>query len=148
LWIFVSGNIAAIVMVAVITFMQGCLFAGFEIGANNIMLGHAPPVNRSMYIAVYFMSTSMIGIGLAYATGGWLLENIFSVFERADIIILGVKMTRYNYIFALSAVLRCVMIYIALPRLIREENNTPVRELLRGAYALLKNYYVFYFRKG
>ena len=147
LWIFVSGNIAAIIMVTIIAFMQGCLFAGFEIGANNIMLGHAPPVNRSMYIAVYFMLTSMIGIGLANATGGWLLENVFAVFERANIIILGVKMTRYNYIFALTAVLRCVMIYIALPRLIREDNNTPVRQLLRGAYIFIKDYYMLHFRK-
>jgi len=134
-------------MVAVITFMQGCLFAGFEIGANNIMLGHAPQVNRSMYIAVYFMTTSMIGIGLANATGGWLLENVFALFERADIILLGVKMTRYNYIFALTAVLRCVMIYIALPRLIREDNNTPVRELLRGAFNSIKDYFILHFRK-
>jgi MFS family permease len=148
LWIFVSGNIAAIIMVAVIGLMQGCLFSGFEIGANNIMLGHAPAVNRSMYIAVYFMTTSMIGIGLANATGGWLLENVFAVFERTDIIIFGVKMTRYNYIFALTAVLRCVMIYIVLPRLIREDNNTPVRELLRGAVRSVRDYYILHFRKG
>ena len=136
LWIITPGNndAAAIIMVAVIGFMQGCLTSGFEIGANNIMLGHAPQVNRSMYIAVYFTTTSMLGTGLGNAMGGWLLDNVFSIFERMDIIILGVKMTRYNYIFALTAVLRCVMIYIALPRLIHEDNNTPVRELLQLAY--------------
>jgi len=148
IWIFTSGNIAAIIMVAMIGFMQGCLMAGFELGANNIMLGHAPQVNRSMYIAVYFMTTSMIGIGLANATGGWLLDNIFYIFERADIIIIGVQMTRYNYIFALSAILRCAVIYIALPLLIHEDNNTPVRELLRGTRDLIKNYYILHFRKG
>jgi len=119
--------------------MSGCLVSGFEIGVNNIMLGHAPQVNRSMYIAVYFTTTSMIGIGLANAAGGWLLDNFFSIFERMDVILLGVRMTRYNYIFALTAVLRCVMIYIALPRLIHEDNNTPVRELLRGAYMRVYN---------
>ncbi|MCL2773123.1 MAG: hypothetical protein FWD71_07210, partial [Oscillospiraceae bacterium] len=60
--------------------------------------------------------------------------NVFSIFERANINILGVKMTRYNYIFALTAILRCVMIYIMLPLLIHEDNNTPVRELLKRVY--------------
>ena len=124
LWIFVPANIIAVPIIAVITLMQGCLFSGFEISANNIMLGHAPKTNRSMYIAVYFTATSMIGIGLANATGGWLLENAFSALERLELIIFGVVMTRYNFIFALTAILRCVMIYIALPRLIKEENNT------------------------
>jgi len=136
LWIFTPDNNTAIavLMLIIIGLMSGCLVSGFEIGVNNIMLGHSPQVNRSMYIAVYFTTTSMIGAGLANAAGGWLLDNVFSVFERMDIIIAGVRMTRYNYIFALTAVLRCVMIYIALPRLIHEDNNTPVRELLRGAY--------------
>jgi len=139
LWIFMPAGIAAVPVIAIIALMQGGLFSGFEISTNNIMLGHAPKVNRSMYIAVYFTATSMIGIGAANAAGGWLLDNVFSVFERMDLVLLGVKMTRYNYIFALTAVLRCVMVYIALPRLIREENNTPVRELLRGIYMRVKN---------
>ena len=139
LWIFTSQNTATVLMVAVIGFMQGCLFSGFEIGANNIMLGHAPQVNRSMYIAVYFMATSMIGVGVANATGGWLLDNVFSILERMNFVILGVTMTRYNCIFALTAILRCLMIYVALPRLIHEDDNTPVRDLLHRAYKSLKN---------
>ena len=139
LWIFTSDNSIAVVFVIIIGLMQGCLLSGFEIGTNNIMLGHAPRENRSMYIAVYFMTTSMIGVGLANATGGWLLDNVFSVFESMNLVILGVKMTRYNYIFALTAILRCVMIFIALPRLIHEENNTPVRKLIRGVFANIKD---------
>jgi len=141
LWIFTPNNnyIIAVIMVAVIGFMQGCLASGFEIGANNIMLGHAPKVNRSLYIAIYFMTTSMIGIGLANTAGGWLLDNVFSIFENMNFIIAGVKMTRYNYIFALTAILRCLMIYIALPRLIREDEHgeTHVRELLGNIGASL-----------
>jgi len=139
LWIFTSDNSIAVVFVIIIGLMQGCLLSGFEIGTNNIMLGHAPRENRSMYIAVYFMTTSMIGVGLANATGGWLLDNVFSIFEGMNLVILGVKMTRYNYIFALTAILRCVMIFIALPRLIHEENNTPVRKLIRGVFANIKD---------
>ena len=140
IWIFIpAGNPAALFMIAVIGLMQGCLAAGFDIGANNIMLGHAPKINRSMYIAVYFTATSMLGIGAGNAFGGWLLEHVFFIFERFDFTVFGVTMTRYNYIFALTALLRCIMIYIALPKLIREEKNTPVRELLRDGFARLKN---------
>jgi len=139
LWIFTANRAVAVIFIVIIVLMQGCLFAGFELGVNNIMLGHAPRANRSMYIAVYFTTTSMIGIGLANATGGWLLDNVFSVFERMDVMILGAKMTRYNYIFLVTAILRCVMIYIALPRLIHEENNTPVRELIRNIFASVRN---------
>jgi len=146
LWIFVPANMVAVPIIAVIALMQGCLFAGFEISANNIMLGHAPRENRSMYIAIYFTATSMLGIGLANATGGWLLENVFSVLERGNLTIFGVAMTRYNFIFALTAVLRFIMIYIALPRLIKEENNTPVRELLRGGFARMKS--IIKFKSG
>jgi len=142
LWIFTpNNNIAiAISMIAVIASMQGLLASGFEIGANNIMLGHAPKENRSMYIAVYFMTTSMIGVGLANAAGGWLLDNVFSAFENMNFAIAGFKITRYNYIFALTAILRCVMIYIALPRLIKEDDDkkTHVRELLRDIVSPLK----------
>ena len=147
IWIFVSGNAASIIMLAVIGLMQGGLFAGFELGVNNIMLGHAPPVNRSMYIATYFTVVMTVGVAFANATGGWLLDNVFVLLERMDIALLGVQMTRYNYIFALTAVLRCVMVFIALPRLIHEEGNTPVRELLRGARALARHYYILHFRK-
>ena len=138
IWIFMPASSTAVIILIITGLLSGCLFAGFDIGANNIMLGHAPRENRSMYIAFYFMATSMIGVGAANATGGWLLDNVFSIFERMDIVLLGVKMTRYNYIFALTAVLRCVMIFIALPRLIREENNTPVRKLLQESWADFK----------
>jgi hypothetical protein len=83
----------------------------------------------------------MIGIGAANTIGGWLLDNVFSVFEHMNVIVAGVKMTRYNYIFALTAILRCIMIYIALPNLIHEENNTPVRELLRRVFNMIYRKY-------
>ncbi|MCL1793345.1 MAG: MFS transporter [Oscillospiraceae bacterium] len=138
LWIFTADKASAAVLVVFIMLLQGCLFSGFEIGANNIMLGQAPKLNRSMYIAVYFMMTQSLGTGLGNAAGGWLLDNVFSIFERMDIAILGVKMTRYNYLFAATALLRLAVVYLALPRLVREEGNTPVGELLRGIFARKK----------
>ena len=125
LWIFTGNNPLSIVFILIIGLMNGLLFPAFDLGANNIMLGHAPKVNRSMYIALYFTCTSIIGIGLANATGGWLLDNVFSTFETGNF-------SRYNYLFALSAVLRCIMIYVALPRMVKDESPSTPWELLAG----------------
>ena len=127
LWIFSANKTMAVVLIVIIMLLQGCLLSGFEIGANNIMIGSAPQKNRSMYIAFYFMMTQSAGVGLGNAAGGWLLDNVF---EHMDIVVFGAKMTKYNYIFALSAILRVAVIYFALPRLVWEEGNTPVGELL------------------
>lgn len=122
LWIFTTNNFISIVLIILIGFMTGLLLPGFDLGANNIMMGHAPKVNRSMYIALYFTCTSIIGVGLGNATGGWLLEHVFSRFEEAGIVLLGVTLTRFGYLFALTALLRCFIVYIALPRMVKEES--------------------------
>jgi MFS family permease len=139
LWIFTANKAAALVLIVVIMLIQGGFLAGFDIGAMNLMLGQAPEHNRSMYLAFYFTLTQTAGIGFGNAAGGWLLDNVFSALERMDITILGAKMTRYNFLFATTAVLTVIVIYLALPRLIAEENNTPVKELLKRAGMYVKN---------
>ena len=130
LWIFTTNNFFSIILIMIIGLMQGLLLPGFDLGANNIMLGRAPQVNRSMFIAVYFMCTSIIGVGLANVTGGWLLDNVFSVFESAQMSLVGVPLTRFSYLFALTALLRCFMVYFALPRMITENQGISAREFL------------------
>ena len=138
LWIITTNNPISVVLIMLIGLMHGLLLPGFDLGANNIMIGHAPQVNRSMYIAVYFMCTSIIGIGLANAMGGWLLDNVFSITEAMELSVLGVVLTRYSYLFALTALLRCFMVYIALPRMVKEESSTSsamklFREIIKNA---------------
>jgi MFS family permease len=139
LWVFTANRAASAVLIVVIMLLQGGLLAGFEIGGMNIMMSQAPERGRSMYLAFYFMLTQTAGIGFGNAAGGWLLDNVYSVLEGLDIVILGAKMTRYNYLFATTAILRVIVIYFALPRLISEEGNTPVREFLRRAIARVRN---------
>ena len=136
LWIITTNNAISVVIIMLIGLMHGMLLPGFDLGANNIMLGHAPRVNRSMYIAVYFTITSIIGIGLANATGGWLLDNVFSISEAMEISLVGVVLTRYSYLFGLTAILRCVMVYIALPRLVDDGSTASPFDLLRD---IIKN---------
>ena len=135
LWIFTANNTFSIVLIMLIGLMHGLLLPGFDLGANNIMMGQAPKVNRSMYIAVYFTLTSIIGIGLGNATGGWLLDHVFSVAESARFTLAGVQLTRYNYLFTLTALLRCIMVYIALPKMVTQEegrSGSTAIQLLKG----------------
>ena len=130
LWIFTTNNAVSVVLIMLIGLMHGLLLPGFDLGANNIMMGSAPQVNRSMYIALYFTCTSIIGIGLGNATGGWLLDNVFSNFEAMDLSLLGVALTRYSFLFALTALIRCFIVYVALPRMVKEEKGTSAQDFM------------------
>jgi MFS family permease len=127
-WIFTFPGSFAVVPIIFSAAAGGLLSAGLDFGLQNVFLGQAPEKNRSMYVAVYSCLTSLIGIGLANTTGGWLLDNVFSIVERAPLIF-----NRYNYLFILAFVLRVSIGYIMLPRMITEEKTTPVREILQNA---------------
>lgn len=140
LWVFTGNNAVSVVLVMLIGLMQGLLLPGFDLGVNNVMLGQAPKINRSMYFAMYFTITSIVGVAVGNATGGWLLENVFYHAEAAQFSLLGVTLTRFSYLFALTAVLRCIVVYILLPRMVnvKGERAIPVMELVRGIAADLR----------
>jgi len=79
-------------------------------------------------------------VAVGNATGGWLLENVFYHAEAAQFSLLGVTLTRFSYLFALTAVLRCIVVYILLPRMVnvKGERAIPVMELVRGIAADLR----------
>jgi len=129
LWVFTNSSALSVAFIMMIGMANGLLFPAFDLGANNMMLGHAPKVNRSMYLAVYLTVTSIAGIGLGNATGGWLLENVFSTFEARNLSLFNITFTRFNYLFALSAMLRVVMVYVALPRMLSEQSKISAWEL-------------------
>jgi len=133
LWIFTTNNNVSVVLIMIIALSNGLLLPGFDLGVNNIMLGSAPKLNRSMYIALYFTCVSILGMALGNATGGWLLDHVFSGFEAQNISLIGVQLTRYSYLFALTAVLRCLIVYVALPRMVprEEKSNMSALDLLR-----------------
>ena len=132
LWVFTSNNMMSIIFIMMIGMVNGLLFPAFDLGANNLMLSQAPKENRSMYLAVYLTLTSIAGIGLGNATGGWLLENVFSTFEARNLSLFGTTFSRFNYLFALSAILRCIMVYILLPKMIPDDAKISAMELLRS----------------
>ncbi len=138
LWVFTGANAVSIVLVAICGLMQGLLAVGFDLGVQNMFLGQSPNKNRSMFIAMYFVFTALIGAGAANAMGGFLLDNVFSVAEGLKLHLFGVTFTRYNYLFLLTAILRCVAILILLPKMTDEERYIPPREMIRRVVSRMK----------
>ena len=131
LWIFTSNNSISIFFIMFIGAASGFLIPAFDLGANNIMLGNAPKENRSMYFAMYFMLTAIIGAGLANAMGGWMLDNIFIYPEALELKIFGSPLTRYNFILAASAVMRFLLVFVAMPRLVEDAESIKPMEVIK-----------------
>jgi MFS family permease len=125
-WIFTFPGSFAIIPIIFAATMGGLLSAGLDFGTQNVFLGQAPEKNRSMYVAIYSCVTSLLGIGLANTTGGWLLDNVFSLLE-------GNVFNRYNYLFLLAFALRALAAFVLLPLMITEENTAPVKTVLSNA---------------
>jgi MFS family permease len=135
-WIFTVNSAFSVALIVLSALVQGLLVPGFDIGGNNIMMGHAPKEGRSMFIAVYFTVTMMVGVGLANAAGGWMLDNVFSVAEGFGLSAFNITFTRYHYIFGLTALLRCLAAYVALPRMLHEERHTRTWVLVKSIIKL------------
>ena len=121
LWLFTGPR--RIFMVPVAEFYSGIIWAAVNLTVQNTYLYQAPEKNRSMYFAVYFCISQMIGVSLSYAVGGWLVDNVFlSLSQALRITLLGFEMNQYHYIFALSGVLR-VFVSLGLLHLLPERDN-------------------------
>lgn len=104
LWLFTNSQ--AIWMVAVAQFLAGMLLPAADLAMQNIYLYQAPEKNRSMYYAVYFCVTQMVGVALAYSVGGWLVDNVFlGLSEQLHLSVFGFEINQYQFIFQLSVVL-------------------------------------------
>ncbi len=101
--------------VALVNVLSGATYVAVDLGAQNLFMGQAKGENRSMYIALYFFFTQLIGLALGSAVGGWLLDNVMYRVEAYNLVILGTPISRYNVLFALSGVLRLITVLFLLP---------------------------------
>ena len=138
IWFFTVPGELSIVPIIIICVSGGFLGAGLDFGAQNIYLNQSPDKNRSMYLAVYSCVTSLIGMGLANTAGGWLLDNALPALEKLNLSFAGIEFNRYNYLFLITSVLRVFAAFVLLPRLIEEEDTTPVKTILRNAFNNLR----------
>lgn len=129
MWTFIGpGMLWAVFLVHMIT---GSIWCAIDLGVQNLFMGQAPEKNRSMFFAVYFIFTQLIGVALANAVGGFLLDNLLAPLEGLGLRLLGFELTRYNYLFLLSAALRMLSVALLLPR-VREEGAQEARDVVRG----------------
>ena len=124
-WIFTFPGSNVIVPLIFASALGASMIAGLDLGVQNVFLAQAPDKNRSMYMAMFICVTSLFGMGFGYSFGGWLLDNVLYKIEST-----GLPFNRYNMLFLVSAIVRFISAFIALPRLIQEENTTPVGEII------------------
>lgn len=135
LWSFIGGkNIYGVMFVSIVA---GSSWCAYDIGAQNLFMGQAGRENQTMYTAVYFMFTQLLGCALGNAVGGFLLDNVFCRMEAWNFSMPGFSMTRYNFLFLFSGTLRFLSIFLLLPR-IHEEGASSAREMLGSALAAFR----------
>lgn len=120
-WLFTGPRI--IWMVPIVQFLSGMVWSAVNLSTQNLYLYQAPEKNRSMYFAVYFCITQMAGVSLAYAAGGWLLDNLLLPLSlQLQLSFFGNELNQYHYIFVLSGILR-IAVSLLLLRFLPEMDN-------------------------
>lgn len=112
--------------VGLVNVLSGATYVAIDLGAQNLFMAQAKGDNRSMYIAVYFFFTQLIGLALGSTVGGWLLDNVLYRVEAYQLAIFATPISRYNLLFLLSGALRLMTVLCLLPG-IYEEGAAPAR---------------------
>ena len=118
--------------VVLLNLMSGATWCAYDLGTQNLFMGQARGENKSMYFAVYFMFTQLLGAAFGSFAGGWVLDNLLYRLEPLNVTLLGWTLTRYNYLFAISSAMRLIVLFVFVPRII-EDGAGSVREFLGGA---------------
>lgn len=121
---------------------SGLAWPASDLGQQNMYLAKAPEHNRSMYVAVFFASTQLLGTAMSNFVGGFLMGGPLRQMEALGWQFSGFVMTRYHFIFILSGILRILCVLGLLPRLKDEEDTSAlqmVREMLAGTRARMQH---------
>lgn len=106
--------------------LSGICWPASDLGQQNMYLAKAPAQNRSMYVAVFFASTQLLGTALSNYVGGYLMDGPLATLAASGF----AGFSRYDYIFLLSSLLRIMCVVALLPRL-RQEEDTPAPKMCR-----------------
>lgn len=110
--------------------LSGIAWPASDLGQQNMYLAKAPEHNRSMYVAVFFASTQMLGTAMSNFVGGYLMSGPLRALEGLGWQMMGGPMSRYDFIFIISGVLRILCVLGLLPRL-REETESSALAMVR-----------------
>ena len=125
--------------VALVNMLSGATYVAIDLGAQNLFMAQSKEDNRSMYIALYFFFTQLVGLAVGSAVGGWLLDNVMYHVETYQLNLLGTPISRYNALFALSGVLRLLTVFFLFPR-IHEEGAAKPTEVTGDMVRAVRRY--------
>ena len=125
--------------VALVNVLSGLTYVAIDLGAQNLFMAQAKGENQSMYIALYFFFTQLVGLALGSAVGGWLLDNVMYHVEAYHLSFLGTPISRYNALFALSGVLRLLTVFFLFPG-IHEEGAAKAGDVAGDMVRAVKRY--------
>jgi MFS family permease len=111
--------------VALVNMLSGATYVAIDLGAQNLFMAQSKEDNKSMYIALYFFFTQLVGLALGSAVGGWLLDNVMYHVETYHLNLFGTPISRYNTLFALSGILRLLTVFFLFPRIHEEGAAKP-----------------------
>lgn len=126
-----------LLLVFVANALSGATYCAIDLSAQNLFLGQPGRENRTMYIALYFLFTQLLGTALGSTTGGYLLDNVLCLLEPLPLFVGGFRLTRYNYLFFLSGILRIVVVFAMFLRL-REDGAGTVGQIVTEVGACLR----------
>ncbi len=89
----------------------GVFFSGVDLTSVQMLVTVTPQRNRSMYVAMYMVITSMVGVSLANLTAGKLLNMMGDLTFQ----LFGIQFDRYKLLFAGACVLRLFIVLLLLP---------------------------------
>jgi len=117
-------------------FFGGFVWCGTDACAMNMQITHTPDIGRPLTLAVYAIVAN-VSAALAFICGGTFLEWGAPVIEAANITIVGIHLDNYKALFAITAVLRGIVVAVMLPRVWNEKGYT-VPAAYRDFFARLR----------
>lgn len=98
---------------------NGMFFCGMDITSVQMLVTVTPTKNRSMYIAMYMVVTSVVGASLGYMAGGGLLE----LMKGVSFSLLGLHIDQYKILFVGAGALRLVAVLCLVPLISNLKQN-------------------------
>ena len=95
----------------VFSIINGGMFCGINLTAQRMLISSTPDKNRSLYVALYFIFTSIFGTALGFIVGGAVLNTIGGATLSLGKLIID----RYMFIFIGAGILRLVTSLIFIP---------------------------------
>ncbi len=111
-WFHIGPGMLGIV--AISNFYSGATYCAVDLSQQNLFMSQAPDKNRSMYYAVYFIFTQLVGLALGSMVGGSLLDNVLMRVEAMQLSWGGLAFGRYHALFVLTSLLRLASVLLLL----------------------------------